>query len=229
MRAVTFEQRGETRRIPSEHVWSTLPITVTARAMTPPAPAEVLSAASAMSFRGLILIYLVLERDRCSEYDAHYFPETEIPISRLSEPKNYSGVSEPRGRTVLCAELPCHDGSAEWKMSDDELADVVAQSLAAAGLPADSRIRKKVTRRLRFAYPIYSLGYEDHFQKLDGWLAEIDGLLTFGRQGLFAHDNTHHALYMAYAAAQCFDRTGDFDRPRWMSFREVFESHVVED
>ena len=229
VRAVTFEQRGETRRIPSEHVWSTLPITVTARAMTPPAPAEVLSAASAMSFRGLILIYLVLERDRFSEYDAHYFPETEIPISRLSEPKNYSGVSEPRGRTVLCAELPCHDGSAEWKMSDDELADGVAQSLAAAGLPADSRIRKKVTRRLRFAYPIYSLGYEDHFQKLDGWLAEIDGLLTFGRQGLFAHDNTHHALYMAYAAAQCFDRTGDFDRPRWMSFREVFESHVVED
>ena len=197
--------------------------------MTPPAPAEILSAASAMSFRGLILIYLVLEQDRFSEYDAHYFPETEIPISRLSEPKNYSGVSEPRGRTVLCAELPCDDGSAEWKMSDDELADVVTESMAKAGLSVDSKIQAKVTRRLRFAYPIYSLGYEEHFQKIDDWLAEIDGLLTFGRQGLFAHDNTHHALYMAYAAAKCFDPTGGFDRQRWISFREVFESHVVED
>ncbi len=229
VRAVTFEQRGERQRMPSEHVWSTLPITVTARALTPQAPSEILSAASAMRFRGLILIYLLLEQDRFSEYDAHYFPEAEIPISRLSEPKNYSAVDEPRGRTVLCAELPCDEGSAEWAMSDDELADVVTQSLAAAGLPADSKIRKKVTRRLRFAYPIYSLGYEDHFQKLDGWLAQIDGLLTFGRQGLFAHDNTHHALYMACAAAKCLDRTGAFDRSRWTSFRQVFESHVVED
>ena len=229
VQAVSFEQRGETRRMPSHHIWSTLPITVTARAMTPEAPAEILSAASAMSFRGLILIYLALERDRFSEYDAHYFPETEIPISRLSEPKNYSGVSEPRGRTVLCAELPCDDGSAEWKMSDDELADVVTESMAKAGLSVDSKIQAKVTRRLRFAYPIYSLGYEEHFQKLDDWLAEMDGLLTFGRQGLFAHDNTHHALYMADAAAKCFDETGRFDRQRWMSFREVFESHVVED
>ena len=35
---------------------------------------------------------------------------------------------------------------------------------------------------------------------MDRWLGELERLLTFGRQGLFVHDNTHHALYMAYAA-----------------------------
>jgi hypothetical protein len=39
-------------------------------------------------------------------FDAYYFPEESIPISRLSEPKNFSSSSEPRSRTVLCAELP---------------------------------------------------------------------------------------------------------------------------
>ena len=53
-------------------------------------------------------------------------------------------------------------------------------------------------------------------------------LLSYGRQGLFAHDNTHHALAMAYAAADCL-RDGDFDRARWREYRAAFETHVVED
>jgi hypothetical protein len=53
--------------------------------------------------------------------------------------------------------------------------------------------------------------------------------LTFGRQGLFAHDNTHHALAMALAASHCLDRAGHFDLALWAKHRETFESHVVED
>jgi hypothetical protein len=32
----------------------------------------------------MILIYLVLEQDQFTEYDAHYFPEEAIPMSRMS-------------------------------------------------------------------------------------------------------------------------------------------------
>ena len=53
--------------------------------------------------------------------------------------------------------------------------------------------------------------------------------MTFGRQGLFAHDNTHHALAMAYALDECIDSAGRLDRERWCSHRRVFETHVVED
>ena len=59
-----------------------------------PSP-EYLRAAEAIDYRAMILIYLVLEQDRFSEYDAHYFPEPEIPISRLSEPKNYRDGQGP--------------------------------------------------------------------------------------------------------------------------------------
>jgi hypothetical protein len=55
----------------------------------------------------MILIYLVLGQDRYGEYDAYYFPESDIPISRCSEPKNYRDLPTPYGKTVLCAELPC--------------------------------------------------------------------------------------------------------------------------
>jgi len=57
----------------------------------------------------------------------------------------------------------------------------------------------------------------------------VEGLLTFGRQGLFAHDNTHHALFMAYSAADCLGPGGRFDRRRWQQYRQRFQGHVVED
>ena len=73
------------------------------------------------------------------------------------------------------------------------------------------------------------MGYEERFDTVDQWLSDLDGLLVFGRQGLFAHDNTHHAFAMAYGAADCIDGKGHVDRAKWNRYREVFATHVVED
>lgn len=226
---VCFTLNGESHSVNSNYVWSTIPITVLARCLKPSPPSEYLEAAQSIDYRAMILIYLVLEQQQFTAYDAHYFPEAHIPISRLSEPKNYSASSEPRNRTVLCAELPCSPDDPQWKMTDEQLRNLLSDALASAGIPVQSPVLQVVTRRLRQAYPIYRRGYESSFDLLDQWLSQVDGLLTFGRQGLFAHDNTHHALYMAYAAADCLDAAGRFDDERWRGFRRIFETHVVED
>jgi protoporphyrinogen oxidase len=181
-----------------------------------------------MRFRSMILIYLKLPVPRFTEYDAHYFPAEDIAITRLSEPKNYAARSEPADSTVLCAELPCSIDDAWWSMTDDELGDVVEDALARARIPVPARRTAVLTRRLTHAYPIYLEGYERHFETLDAWASSLPDVLTYGRQGLFAHDNTHHALAMAYAAADCL-RDGSFDASRWAEYRHEFESHVVED
>ena len=64
---------------------------------------------------------------------------------------------------------------------------------------------------------------------MDRWVEGMQGLLTFGRQGLFAHDNTHHALAMAHGAVDCLSADGRFDLAKWHDYRRVFETHVVED
>ena len=195
----------------------------------PVPPADVLASAASIAFRGMILIYLVLEQEQFTEFDAHYFPEEAIRISRLSEPKNYSLSTEPRGRTILCAELPADPGSPEWAMSDEEIGRALVGWLGQAGLPVRAPVARVVTRRLGQAYPVYRSGFEEHLKKLDDYTAGIEGLLLFGRQALFAHDNTHHALFMAYSAADCLSADGSFDHARWAGFRKIFETHVVED
>ena len=83
-------------------------------------------------------------------------------------------------------------------------------------------------KRLRNAYPVYAQGYEQPLRILEAWIESLPRLLTYGRQGLFAHDNTHHALYMAYSAVECLV-DGVFDMRRWQEYRAVFATHVVED
>ena len=223
---VTSEAGPRTLRAP--HVWSTIPSPVLVRLFDPEAPSEVLEAAGRLELRAMLLVYLVLDSDRYTEFDAHYFPETAIPFTRLSEPKNYSALGEPDRRTVLCAEIPCSVGDEIWSSEDGALGELVATGLVTAGLPAVEPIEVH-SRRLPAAYPIYRRGYEQHFAKLDGWLDDIPNLLSFGRQGLFAHDNTHHALFMAFAANDCLRDDGSLDERAWQDYRRVFETHVVED
>jgi protoporphyrinogen oxidase len=226
--AVTAAGPRSSTQFPARLTLSTIPIPVLARAVSPPPSPEIQASLAELQYRAMILIYVVLATDRFSEYDAHYFPGSDIKITRLSEPKNYS-MAGKSGTTVLCAELPCAVDDSSWQATDVELGELVVDALASAGLPACGPVRRIVTRRLSHAYPIYTHGYQQHFDRLDAWASGIDGLLSFGRQGLFAHDNTHHTMAMAYAACECIDDDGRIDREKWHDRRLEFESHVVED
>ncbi len=226
---VSYERNGETHTVEADHVWSTLPITVLAKIASPDVPERVINASKQISYRAMVLIYLVVDQPQWTEFDAHYFPETEIKLTRLSEPKNYSGGNGPKGKTVLCGELPCMVDDDTWNASDEELGELCRESLEKCGVPIKASISAVVTKRLAFAYPIYREGYEKHFNIQDEWASGLDRVLTFGRQGLFAHDNTHHALAMAYGAVDCLDDAGNFSTDKWSAYRKEFGKHVVED
>ncbi len=221
-------RREDLHELQADHVWSTLPITLIPQLVEPGPPREILDAAAAVKYRAMLLVYLRVPVERFTEFDAHYFPEAAIRITRLSEPKNYSDSRLPKGATTLCAELPCDAGDPLFSASEQELGAVVAADLARARLPLPSPQNAVKVMRLPQAYPIYLNGYEQPLALLDRWIDSLPRFLTYGRQGLFAHDNTHHALAMAYAAADCFAE-GRFDRARWAEHRQVFATHVVED
>jgi protoporphyrinogen oxidase len=227
VRSVEVSVAGERRVLPAARVLSTIPIPLLARLVRggPPAP---LAAAASLTQRAMVLVYLTLDRERFTEYDAHYFPEKSVRITRLSEPKNYSLTRHP-DRTVLCAELPCNTEDPEWSMSADDLRALVCGDLERSGLGMVNDVSGVHVEKLPGAYPLYTKGYREAFDIVDRWVSGIDGLVTFGRQGLFAHDNTHHTMAMAYALVDCMRDDGTFDEARWASARATFENFVVED
>jgi protoporphyrinogen oxidase len=213
---------------PSDLVWSTIPLPALARIFHPPPAGEVLAAASKLRSRAMLLVYLVLDQDRYSEYDAHYVPDPRTPVTRISEPKNYRDGDDPPGRTVLCAEIPCAAGDELWSEPDAALGRLVQEALSLMGLP-DPKLDAVQVKRVPAAYPVYDLGYSESFEKVTGWAGSVPGLLTFGRHGLFAHNNSHHALEMGWAAAEAIGSDGTFDEDAWSASVAGFASHVVED
>jgi protoporphyrinogen oxidase len=228
VKSVVYSTESKDNEREADYIWSTLPVTGMIRGIRPKVDDKINTAANKISFRSMVLIYLFLEADRFTEFDAHYFPETNIPITRLSEIKNYSDIDEPENLTAICAELPCQFDDNVWKMPVNELGNLVKESLNNAGIPITVPIKKVLVKRLRHAYPIYNTGFEKNYEILNAYLSNIKNLLLFGRQGLFVHDNTHHALYMAYSAVDCLEES-KFNEDKWQDYREEFKTHVVVD
>lgn len=226
---ITIRRDGVSQQIEADLVWSTIPITSLARIVKPEVSGEISKAARSIEYRAMILIYLVIAEPQFTAFDAHYFPNGDVPLTRVSEPKNYSASNEPKDRTVLCCELPCAVDDEFWIRSNDELGELARASLERSGLPVRAPIQQVHVRKLTHAYPVYRRGYEKPFQLLDQWVDSLERVLTFGRQGLFAHDNTHHALAMAYAAVDCLEGSGSFDEHKWQRYRSEFAKHTVED
>ena len=214
-------------RIVAGQLWSTIPLT-SLMGLVEPVAGDPTPDVDGIEYRAMLLVYLVVPADRYTPFDAHYFPDGDIAMTRVSEPKNYRDGPDPTGTTVLCAEIPCAPDGDRWRLPDQELGEIVGDALARCGLEHPRPVEVAV-RRLRFAYPVYRIGHEGTLNSLIDWTDRRSNLITFGRQGLFAHDNTHHALAMAWAAADAVGADGRLDRKRWSDARRSFYRHVVED
>lgn len=208
-------------------VVSSLPAPLLARMAG--APDDVLAAAGRLRHRAMVLVFLVLDAPQVTTFDAHYFPELNTPVSRMNEPKNYRQSDEdPADVTVLCAEVPCWADDETYRADPRVLAERVMSTLAPLGF-AWPRLLDVEVRRLPRVYPVYTGQYTADLGTIEAWVEDQPGLLTFGRQGLFVPDNTHHALLMGQEAAFSVRDDGSIDLARWARVREGFRDHVVED
>ncbi|MFP3881269.1 MAG: protoporphyrinogen/coproporphyrinogen oxidase [Actinomycetota bacterium] len=206
-------------------VLSTIPLTLLARFLKP--PPELRPALDVLEYRAMVLVYLVVPGPGWTPYDAHYFPGPEVPFTRISEPKNYRSGPDPTDRTVICVELPCARDDRTWKADEEALLSGVRDDIVRMGLPDPGT--RGVLNHIGHAYPIYRIGSEKALDEVASWLDTRSRVVSFGRQGLFAHDNTHHALAMARDAVGCISDGLEFDRASWDRARERFSRHVVED
>ncbi len=220
--SVEYEQNGELHRMESDLYVSTIPLTALVRIIDEP-PQPVLDAAAGLTHKGIVFVYLKLDRPQVSPDHWVYIPEEHIAIHRISEFTNFAPRCAPEGKTMVCAEITSTPGDKYWTMADGDLVRLASENLASLGLiRADEVLPGSHVLRIDYAYPIYDLTYRGHVKTLTDHLKGFENFVSTGRQGLFRYGNMDHSVAMGHAVARRILENDTIDHAKIAAEDEYF-------
>lgn len=179
-------------------VISTLPLNRLVKMFEPAMPESVSRAADALRFRAITFVGLLVAKPRVLPASIMYF--RELSFNRLTDLSYFGFTPAPAGCTLLIAEITCSPGDRFWTDATAASAAVVDE-LAREGLLDRDLVRETHVYHAEHAYPVFTLGFEQHLERITRAIAGYDGLFVAGRQGLFQYVNIHIAIRTGYDAA----------------------------
>jgi protoporphyrinogen oxidase len=203
------EDGGRGRALEGDEFVSTIPLTSLVRMLHPKAPDGVLEAASKLRYRDLVVVAVMVGRERVTDQTWIYVPDRRIPFSRIHEPTNWSPKMAPEGKTLLVAEHFCSRGDDTWGATDGELIEATTAHLERLGFIGKREVEDAVVLRIPNAYPLFEVGYREHQERISDYLARFENLHIAGRSGAFAYMNMDHAIASGIeAAGKVMERAG---------------------
>lgn len=208
VRAVVVEQEGRRHEIPCAGVVSTMPLPELVRALGGRGE-EMEEAAYRLRYRGVRFLNILLDMPDFSENTWIYVPHPRCRMTRIQEPKRRSPFMAPPGKTSLMLEIPASPGDGVWETPADELLEQGLCELEMLGFSVRERVLNAFVVSTTHAYPIYTLGYQAHRDRLLGFVNRFENLISVGRQGLFRYIFTDTAMEMGIRAAAWLLEGGD--------------------
>jgi protoporphyrinogen oxidase len=198
---IVVENEQGRQIVGGEEFVSSIPVTQLIRSLHPAPPQAVLDAASTLRFRDLVIVAIMLDRERVTDQTWIYIPEQQIPFGRIHEPTNWSRTMAPAGKTLLVTEFFSFRGDAVWKERDERLTSVAVDNLGRLGLIEKHDILDSVVVRVPNAYPLFEIGYRERCGVLLDYLDRLNNLHVTGRSGMFRYYNMDAAIKSGVEAA----------------------------
>lgn len=227
VRAVTVrDAAGRETELPCDALVNTIPLTHVAAALDAGESGLRLADASALRYRGLILINVTFRLDRVTPYDWIYLLDEIFRCNRFTEQKNMGGRMIPDGKTVLCFELGSSPGDAFWDASDDQLARIAMEDIRNIDFIEEDAIESVHVSRLEDAYPMYNLDFDRRLAETLRLLAGTCNLFSAGRQGLFLNNDVHDSMEMGWKVGGVI--SSNEGTPAWYRFADDYVRGRIE-
>jgi protoporphyrinogen oxidase len=181
---------------------SSIPLTAIIRMMDPLPPDEILQAAGRLRFRDLVVVTIMINRERVTDQTWIYIPDPAIPFGRIHEPKNWSIKMAPEGKTHLVVEYFCFKGEAIWAATNEKLRELTVRHLNELGFIAVDEVIDCVVLRIPNAYPLFEVDFHKHQKIIFDYLDRFKNLYLIGRGGKFEYYNSDHAMESGMAIAE---------------------------
>jgi protoporphyrinogen oxidase len=192
--SVTVRDRDRQFTVPAEEYVSTIPLPALVNMLAPAPPAPVLEAAGSLRFRDLVIVAIMVDRERVTDQTWIYIPEQKIPFGRIHEPTNWSPAMAPERKSLLVMEYFSFKGDAVWNRSDETLTDLTVDNLVRLGFIDRREVLDSMIVRVPNAYPLFEIGYDDHAGVLFDYLQRFSNLHIAGRSGMFRYYNMDVAI-----------------------------------
>jgi protoporphyrinogen oxidase len=168
----------------------------------PPAPADILDAASHLRYRDIVVVAVMINRSRITNQSWIYFPEKDIPFARLHEPTNWSKAMAPDGKTLIVVEYFCFQGDKTWNIDNLRLSELTIHYLENLQFIRQNEVIDTVVIKVPDAYPLLEVGYREHYDKLHDYLGRFKNLYLTGRCGMFKYRNIDHVIESGLQVAE---------------------------
>lgn len=206
--SVIVRHQTHTDVITGKQFISSLPLSQVINMLSPAPPQHILDAAARLRFRDLVVVALMVDKDRVTDQTWIYIPEEKIPFGRLHEPTNWSAMMAPQGKTLLVIEYFSFKGDRVWNDTDDHLVEVTLDHLETLGFLKSGDVCDSMVVRVPKAYPLFEVGYRELCEELYAYLGRFRNLHIAGRSGMFRYYNMDHAIESGLRAAEAVMGTG---------------------
>ena len=202
IQSVMVQNAGGIHEYSGSEFISSIPLTVLVQLLNPQPPAEILQAAASLLFRDLVVVTVMLDRERVTDQTWMYIPDQAVPFGRFHEPKNWSARMAPEGKTHLVVEYFCFSGDAIWTATDAALEQRTVSELSRMGFIEPDEVFDSAVLRIPKAYPLFEVDYIQKQKCIVEYLERFSNLELVGRGGQFEYYNTDHAMESGIAAAE---------------------------
>lgn len=182
---------------------SSMPLTDLISAVDPPAPQEVLEAARSLSYRSIVTVNLVINREQIVPDTWIYVHSPDVRVGRIQFYKNWSPFMVPeQSKSSLGLEYFATEGDDLWNLPDQELMRMGKEEIEKLGMCRREEITGAFVVRMPKAYPVYDSAYETNFELIKAWVQGLRNLQPCGRYGLFRYNNADHSILSAMYAVR---------------------------
>ncbi|UCG78025.1 MAG: FAD-dependent oxidoreductase [Nitrospirota bacterium] len=200
--SVVFREGPDLIEEHADSVISTIPLDCMIRALDPAPPDDILHAISHLHYRDLIVVALMLDRSSVTDLNWLYLPESKIPVGRIHEPKNWSGLMAPEDKTHIVAEYFCFRNDPTWNSGDEILTGITLDTLEKLNFIGKGDYMDSCVVRVPRAYPLLDTTYRKYYELVLGYISKFDNLEIAGRGGTFQYLNMDHAIRSGLEAAR---------------------------
>lgn len=194
-KCITQIEINKSYNVDSTTIINTLPLNLFVKLLEPAPINKVIDYANALKFRNIILIAFFINKKTITPNASIYFPNADIPFTRIYEPKNRSTCMSPADKTSLVIEIPCFEDDSIWNQSTQELINKTINYLIDLNFIKKSDIIDSCVHRIKNAYPVVELSTHTQLSYIFDYLKRFNNLKISGRGGQFEYNHIHDLLY----------------------------------